>query len=189
MQQLLLQLGMRFETNSEGDQYITTPDRAGVLVYLENFMVPIDEHYNILLLPPTDVRSIEYFTPNNAINGFFGVRPKSFTGKVPGVLFIFLKDGSEIARARGMDIPSVATVRQQGYRRPVKFYSPQYTNPSDNIRPDHRTTLYWNPKVETDADGHATVRFYASDVSKRYLVTLEGVSDDGIIIQKNVIIE
>ena len=189
MQQLLLQLGMRFETNSEGDQYITTPDRAGVLVYLENFMVPIDEHYNILLLPPTDVRSIEYFTPNNAINGFFGVRPKSFTGKVPGVLFIFLKDGSEIARARGMDIPSVATVRQQGYRRPVKFYSPQYTNPSDNIRPDHRTTLYWNPKVETDADGHATVLFYASDVSKRYLVTLEGVSDDGIIIQKNVIIE
>lgn len=189
MQQLLLQLGMRIETNSEGDQYVTTPDRAGVQMYLENFSVPIDEHCNILALPPTDVRSIEYFTPNNAINGFFGVRPKSYTGKVPGVLFIFLKDGSEITRARAMDFPSVATVRQQGYRRPVEFYSPQYTNLSDKTRPDHRTTLYWNPKVETDANGHATVRFYASDVSKRYLVTLEGVSDDGIIVQKKMIVE
>ena len=56
-------------------------------------------------------------------------------------------------------------------------------------RPDHRTTLYWNPKVTTDANGHATVRFYASDISKRYLVTLEGVSDDGTVIRHQQVIE
>jgi hypothetical protein len=43
--------------------------------------------------------------------------------------------------------------------------------------------------VETDDNGHATVKFYASDISKRYLVTLEGVSDDGIIVHKEAIIE
>jgi hypothetical protein len=43
--------------------------------------------------------------------------------------------------------------------------------------------------VETDEKGHASVRFYASDISKRYLITLEGVSDDGIVIHKEAIIE
>lgn len=84
---------------------------------------------------------------------------------------------------------SMATVQPQGWKPSIEFYSPQYTDPTAKARPDHRTTLYWNPKVETDDNGHATVRFYASDVSKRYLVTLEGVSNDGIIVQKTVIIE
>ena len=56
-------------------------------------------------------------------------------------------------------------------------------------RPDHRTTLYWNPKVETDENGHVSVKFYASDISKRYLVTLEGVSNDGTIVHHQQIIE
>ncbi len=83
----------------------------------------------------------------------------------------------------------LATVRQQGWKPNVEFFSPQYTDPAQKTRPDHRTTLYWTPKVKTDEEGRATVRFYASDISRRYLVTLEGVSDDGIIIQKQTIIE
>ena len=189
MQQLLTSLGMRIKTNGVGDQYITTPDRAGVKVYLDNFVESTEEHSYILSLPPTDIRSIEYFTPNNAINGLFGVRPVSYSGKVPGVLFIFLKDGSEIVRARAKDRLSFASVRQLGYRWPVEFYSPQYTDKRADTRPDHRTTLYWNPKVETDANGKATVRFYASDVSRRYLVTLEGVSDDGTVVHHQQVIE
>ena len=189
MQQLLTSLGMRIQTNGNGDQYITTPDHAGVKVYVDNFVESAEEHGYVLSLPPTDIRSIEYFTPNNPINGFFGVRPVSYSGKVPGVLFIFLKDGSEIVRARAKDRLSFASVRQLGYRWPIEFYSPQYTDKSQKTRPDHRTTLYWNPKVETDEKGHASVRFYASDISKRYLVTLEGVSNDGTIVHHQHVIE
>ena len=189
MQQLLTSLGMRIQTNGVGDQYITTPDRAGVKVYLDNFVESAEEHSYVLSLPPTDIRSIEYFTPNNSINGFFGVRPVSYSGKIPGVLFIFLKDGSEIVRARAKDRLSFASVRQLGYRWPVEFYSPQYTDKSQKTRPDHRTTLYWNPKVQTDGNGKASVKFYASDISKRYLVTLEGVSDDGTIVHQQQVIE
>jgi hypothetical protein len=43
--------------------------------------------------------------------------------------------------------------------------------------------------VRIDETGEATVTFYASDVSKRYLVTIEGVSDDGIVVSKQVVIE
>ena len=189
MQQLLTSLGMRIQTNGNGDQYITTPDHAGVRVYIDNFVEYAEEHGYVLSLMPTDIKSIEYFTPNNPINGFFGVRPVSYSGKVPGVLFIFMKDGSEIVRARAKNRLSFASVRQLGYSWPVEFYSPQYTDKSQKTRPDHRTTLYWNPKVTTDANGKASVKFYASDISKRYLVTLEGVSDDGTIVHHQQIIE
>ena len=189
MQQLLTSLGMRIQTNGNGDQYITTPDHAGVRVYIDNFVESAEEHGYVLSLMPTDIKSIEYFTPNNSINGFFGVRPVSYSGKVPGVLFIFMKDGSEIVRARAKNRLSFASVQQLGYRWPVEFYSPQYTDKSEKTRPDHRTTLYWNPKVKTDANGKASVKFYASDISKRYLVTLEGVSNDGTIVHHQHVIE
>ena len=186
MQQLLTSLGMR-AVYRDGEAYITTPDNAGVKIFVDN-IVETDHDYVINLLP-TDIKSIEYFTPNNSINGFFGVRPVSYSGKVPGVLFVFLKDGSEIVKARAKNRLSLASVQQLGYRWPVEFYSPQYTDKSQKTRPDHRTTLYWNPKVKTDAEGKASVKFYASDISKRYLVTLEGVSDDGTIVHQQQIIE
>lgn len=187
MQQLLINLGMRVAYTNNGEPYITTPDNAGVLPYVDNFRE--EDHDYILNLVPTDIKSIEYFTPNNAINGFFGARPASYSGKVPAVLFIFLKDGSEIVKQRKKDSPSFVSVRQLGYRPSVEFYSPQYQDKESNMHTDHRTTLYWNPKVETDEKGHASVKFYASDISKRYLVTLEGVSNDGIVVHKEVIIE
>lgn len=186
MQQLLINLGMRVAYTNNGEPYITTPDNAGVLPYVDNFRE--EDHSFVLNLLPTDVKSIEYFTPNNAINGLFAARPANH-GKVPGVLFIFLKDGSEIASSRAKDSPSFVSVRQLGYRPTVEFYSPQYKSTKSDVRTDHRTTLYWNPKVETDEKGHASVKFYASDVSKRYLVTLEGVSNDGTIVHHQQIIE
>ena len=186
MQQLLINLGMRVAYTNNGEPYITTPDNAGVLPYVDNFRE--EDHSFVLNLLPTDVKSIEYFTPNNAINGLFAARPANH-GKVPGVLFIFLKDGSEIASSRAKDSPSFVSVRQLGYRPAVEFYSPQYKSTKSDVRTDHRTTLYWNPKVETDEKGHASVKFYASDVSKRYLVTLEGVSNDGTIVHHQQIIE
>ena len=186
MQQLLLSLGMRV-TYYDGVPFITTPDNAGVLIYIDN--IREEDHDYVLNLVPSDVKSIEYFTPNNAVNGFFAARPASYSGKVPGVLFIFFKDGSEIVRARSKDRLSMVTVHQSGYSLPVDFFSPQYPDKSGKTRPDFRTTLYWNPKVETDSNGHATVRFYASDISKRYLVTLEGVSTDGIVICRQQVIE
>jgi len=186
MQQLLINLGMRVAYTNNGEPYITTPDNAGVLPYVDNFRE--EDHSFVLNLLPTDVKSIEYFTPNNAINGLFAARPGNH-GKVPGVLFIFLKDGSEIASSRAKDSPSFVSVRQLGYRPAVEFYSPQYKSTKSDVRTDHRTTLYWNPKVETDEKGHASVKFYASDVSKRYLVTLEGVSNDGTIVHHQQIIE
>ena len=183
MVQLLAQLGLRAGYYG-GHPYVTTYSGAGVEFFLDNFREE-DQDY-IMNLQPTDIRSIEYFPANNPVNSFFGVRPTQ--GLVPAVLFIFLKDGSGIARATSKDRLSMTVVRHQGYQPNMEFYSPQYTGKGDH-RPDYRTTLYWNPKLTTDGNGHATVRFYASDISKRYLVTLEGVSDDGTIVHHRQVIE
>ena len=78
----------------------------------------------------------------------------------------------------------MAKVQPLGYRPEREFYSPQYSNSdkSDYTRPDYRTTLYWNPRVVVGDDGCATLQFYSSDVSKRYLVTIEGASDNGMLV-------
>ena len=173
--------------NDGADGYITTPNNTGVMLYVDN--IREEDHDYVLNIVPTDIKSIEYFTPNNAINGFFGARPASFSGKVPGVLFVFLKDGSEIFRSPSSRPLSMATVHQLGYRPSVEYHSPQYSDKEHGTRPDHRTTLYWNPKVKTDDNGQATIRFYASDISRRYLITLEGISDDGTIVHHQQVIE
>ena len=68
----------------------------------------------------------------------------------------------------------------KGYSQVREFYSPKYDNqtPASN-EPDLRTTLYWNPRVKTDAQGKATVTFYTADRTTTYRAFAEGISDDG----------
>lgn len=77
--------------------------------------------------------------------------------------------------------PNRATVQLLGYQQPVEFYSPAYATPAqkNSAQPDLRTTLYWNPRIKTDADGVATVEFYSADTPATYSVVLEGVTPEG----------
>ena len=61
---------------------------------------------------------------------------------------------------------------------PKQFYRPRYVNNS-SAGPDFRTTIHWEPRVVTDANGKATVSFYAGDVASMYTVILQGVGDNG----------
>ena len=149
-------------------------------VYVDNFIE--DDMDFVMQLMPNEIESIEYFGRNDPSNVVFGVRPTT-TGDVPGVLFIFLKSGYLMAKAHRENRPlsSVVSVQQLGYQPEPAFSLPQTKGA------DHRTTLYWNPRLRLD--GTATVRFPASSVSRRYLVTLQGVSDDGTVVSRQVIIE
>ncbi|MBQ9186407.1 MAG: hypothetical protein IJ144_01120 [Prevotella sp.] len=191
MSALLHRFGIYPFFDAAGREHINStasPQYVGK-IYVDNmeYNIEDEEDGDVLNIPPQNVRSIEYFPTNHAANSMFGVRPLQ-NGTVPGVLFIFLKDGSDVVHSKAARPLSMATVQQLGYEQPVDFYSPQYTD-KETTRPDHRTTLYWEPRLTTDAGGHATVRFYASDISKRYLVTLEGVSDDGTVVHHWQIIE
>ena len=63
----------------------------------------------------------------------------------------------------------------QGIYMAREFYQPDYDN--KNIRTaDNRTTIYWNPEVQTDSTGTAKVSFYNSDLKGKALIRISGVS-------------
>ena len=185
MEILLSTLGIPVYRDANGELQIRyrsgTVTRAmqGPVIFIDEFRSNMEE---LMMLQPETIESIEWFDHVGAAN----MTIYGWNVSTSGLLLVRQKPG---LKGRTFRPISMATVHQQGWKPSVEFYSPQYPDPSAKTRPDHRTTLYWNPKVETDEKGHASVRFYASDISKRYLITLEGVSDDGIVIHKEAIIE
>ena len=102
-----------------------------------------------------------------------------------GIISITLKKGNELNDAVSRE-PSgkVGLTSPLGYQTPAEFYAPTYETEKArrSMVPDYRTTLYWNPAVELDETGHATVEFYTSDAPADYSIMVEGVSQQGKII-------
>ena len=185
MEILLSTLGIPVYRDANGELQIRyrsgTVTRAmqGPGIFIDEFRSNMEE---LMMLQPETIESIEWFDHVGAAN----MTIYGWNVSTSGLLLVRQKPG---LKGRAFRPLSMATVHQQGWKPSVEFYSPQYPDPSAKTHPDHRTTLYWNPKVETDEKGHASVRFYASDISKRYLITLEGVSNDGTIVHHQQIIE
>lgn len=185
MEILLSTLGIPVYRDANGELQIRyrsgTVTRAmqGPGIFIDEFRSNMEE---LMMLQPETIESIEWFDHVGAAN----MTIYGWNVSTSGLLLVRQKPG---LKGRAFRPISMATVHQQGWKPSVEFYSPQYTDKSQKTRPDHRTTLYWNPKVKTDANGKASVKFYASDISKRYLVTLEGVSNDGTIVHHQHVIE
>jgi uncharacterized protein YfaS (alpha-2-macroglobulin family) len=63
---------------------------------------------------------------------------------------------------------------------PVRVFPvPQYPAHYDGPRTDFRETIYWNPSVETNADGDADVTFATSDAVTSFRATAEGFAAGG----------
>lgn len=61
-----------------------------------------------------------------------------------------------------------------------KFYMPVYSGKEAEDRADFRSTLYWNPVVQTDANGEAHFEFYNSDAVSSFVITTEGIGYNGL---------
>ncbi|TAH21182.1 MAG: hypothetical protein EAZ08_04060 [Cytophagales bacterium] len=81
--------------------------------------------------------------------------------------------------------------KMMGYYLGKEFYSPNYETMSkeEKIRPDLRSTIYWNPQVFTDGEGTANLSFFAADTPAKYRVVIEGKSWGGKLGRKEVVIE
>ena len=67
----------------------------------------------------------------------------------------------------------------EGYSRVSEFYSPNYSELPPE--PDYRRTLYWNPMVTTDGNGHAKIRFYNNSRCANFSISAETVTPLGVI--------
>ena len=116
-----------------------------------------------------NVESIEVY--KDALASFFG-------GGAGGVIDIKTKRGITHYEEQPL---SVANISPLGFQKPVEFYVPKYDVQSvkNNVNPDLRTTIYWNPRLQTDSLGNVDVSFYTADPANDYRVVLEGVTKDG----------
>ena len=78
------------------------------------------------------------------------------------------------------------TYRDRFYQLPgfslcYEFYQPSYANKPLPEHKDYRRTLYWNPNVELDESGTATINFYNNGRQTPMGISAEGMADDGTL--------
>jgi len=97
-----------------------------------------------------------------------------------GVIAISLKRGKDWEAQTPITMTKVTPL---GYQKPAEFYVPKYNVDSIRLsdKADLRTTIYWNPKLETDDNGNVHVSFYTADKANNYSVVMEGISISGEI--------
>ena len=68
----------------------------------------------------------------------------------------------------------------RGYSVPTDFYRVDYSKGVLPDEQDYRRTLYWNPSVETDSSGRASVMFYNNGTEHGLDISVETLSPDGV---------
>ena len=97
-----------------------------------------------------------------------------------GVIAIYTKRGQFVEAP-----PPKGTINftHQGWYMGREFYSPVYEKEADLKKPDYRTTLYWNPNVNTGSTGRASIEFYTSSSGNTtHRIVVQGITDDGRVI-------
>ncbi len=121
---------------------------------------------DITLIPVSQIGSVEVLRTMTYL-AVYGSRASN------GVLVITSKHGQP-----GQIPPASAAgsveYRPQGYYKALKFYSPQYDGPKVNM-PDLRSTITWQPVIQTDKDGNAYFEYFNADGKGNYRVVIEGI--------------
>ena len=128
-----------------------------------------------ILYPFMMIKRIDFLQPGAAL-----IYGNNYPG---GVLVITTKEGADISPEKPYGIKNLTPL---GYQAPAEFYSPKYERATGNTSDgnDMRSTIYWNPDVQIDETGTATVIFYANDIRRtRYSVVVEGVTKIGDVIR------
>ena len=117
-----------------------------------------------------DIAMVKVFRPP-----FFGA-PGGGSG---GAIAVYTRKGNE-TRPNDANSKGLENTVLGGYSRFKEFYSPTYEKPNESFDADNRTTLYWNPYLITNKKSPRTrIQFFNNDVTKKFLVVLEGVNGDG----------
>jgi len=161
---------------------------AGVQVMGNQVSIRGSQNSPLFLIDGIETENVEDITYLNTddvenISVFKGASAAVFGSKGGnGVIAIEIKSGY-IPKV-GTPI-SLATVTPLGYQKLKQFYVPKYEIDSVrlDVKPDLRTTIYWNPKLESDSTGAVHVKFYTADNKSNYSVIMEGISSNGEIFR------
>jgi TonB-dependent SusC/RagA subfamily outer membrane receptor len=133
-------------------------------------------------LNPNDIESLTILTGGEA-TALYGSKAAN------GVVLISVKNRQQIGKLRfrigktyhyGLQSLTTPSMDQYFSQVPV-FYAPTYTSTVTDTRNDFRETIYWNPTVQTDRYGKASIEFYNSDASTTFRAITEGIGYNGIV--------
>ncbi|MFP5080504.1 hypothetical protein, partial [Pedobacter sp. JCM 36344] len=121
----------------------------------------------------------EFYTPGFKGGGYLDSRANVLTNKTREFAVIGITTKNRTGYFKN-NRPDFVTYRPLPIMYPQEFYSPKYgLKPSDVAEADVRSTVFWSPNVLTDANGRAKVKFYTSDVTGTYTISMEGVGLNG----------
>ena len=98
-----------------------------------------------------------------------------------GVIAVYTKRGNPNFDPKTEKSPGTFLTKLFGYQPIREFYSPKYESNDSKSKPDFRSTVYWNPNIQTDKTGKATISFFNTDAVTTVYLNLEGISQQGQI--------
>lgn len=84
--------------------------------------------------------------------------------------------------------PGITTLSFRGYSYGGIFQSPDY-EASPDIRPDLRTTVYWNPNITPDESGKLNIKYFNTDLPGKYRIVIEGIGGNRGLARKEIYYE
>ncbi len=132
-------------------------------------------------LSPNDVESIEVLKGANA--AIYGINGAS------GVIAVYSKRGG--GNKQSQTPSNIISFTMTGYDKARAFYQPRYDTLSKEaqLKPDLRTTLYWNPQLKTQKNTNTEVSFFCADSPSTYKVILEGITQKRQWVRKEIEIQ
>lgn len=156
-----------------GKLYMSIYDDLMRTVYTDNILVlldgvPLMDYQKIFSYDPLKVKKIDVIPRRYMLGGI------NYKGLASFETYQGKFDGFELA-------PGLISLDYDGLQLQREFYSPAYNTSSQKQQriPDYRSTLYWNPDVTANKAGQASLQFYTSDLSGKFLVVLQGLNSQG----------
>jgi len=168
-------------------EYIASTNKEG---YLDVMRYPY-MFYDLLDFVPRAIKSVEIILDvKENVEGMNDIDFVDFARErgQPAIIAIYTNDGKGIDSNFGKRYQGMRKLKMLGFVREREFYSPSYPDSvSKHKGVDHRVTLYWNPTVNLDSTGSASLSFYNSDIAEALRIEFAGISSEGVPAVKRTI--
>lgn len=129
--------------------------------------IPLADNNILFRIPPSKIERIEVIMRNYLIGeNIFG-----------GIISVISKDKDYAGIKLDKSAKMFSFQPTQGSNHVVDDKEEELNH--KNI-PNLRNTIYWNPEIKTNIDGKAQFQFFTTDETGKFVISIEGISKNGI---------
>ncbi|MBN1107497.1 MAG: TonB-dependent receptor plug domain-containing protein [Bacteroidales bacterium] len=138
--------------------------------------IPMSDPTEIGNIPPSQIDRIDVLKWSSP----FGSRGAN------GIINIITRSGDYNYDAAA-NLTHTASMNVRGFDEPRIFYSQVHSsaNPDESM-PDTRRTLHWEPDITINPGSDCKIRFFNSDKNSEIVLTVEGMTDNGIPVSARI---